>query len=223
MGNQMRAKKIMMLFLVLTILLSGCNFNKTQQLKNENEQLRKKIVEMEKEIQGLKAEVASLKREETENKSISINYQSYDYKQRFVQKQATILALPRKESIELNIIPSNSVVQVLDAAMLDELWLYVQIPVYDTPANLKGWIRKAETLPFTKENQQLVQSDVIVKTGTLIYEVFEFEKIQSIKPTKTNFDVRGRLEEKKEGYARLSCPGAWGFWVKENHIVYPSI
>lgn len=41
------------------------------------------------------------------------------------------------------------ILDVLDAAQPDreELWLEVQIPVYDSPANCKGWIKEKDTEP----------------------------------------------------------------------------
>lgn len=191
-------KSIGTLLVITTLVLSGCNTTQSQMSNKGNEQF---------------------------NKSISINYRSYDYKHRFVQKATKILALPRRGSLELNFVPSNCVVEVFDAATSDEqeLWLYVSIPVHDTPSNFKGWIREAETIPLTKENQRLVQSDISIKAGTAIYEVFEFQKIPATKPTKASYDMRGRLEEKRADYARISCPGGEDLWVKEKFVVYPSI
>ncbi len=51
----------------------------------------------------------------------------------------------------------------------------------------------------------------------------EFNQIFSIPPEILNFDQRGRLEERKSGYVRMSCPGGWGFWVAEDQVMYPSI
>ena len=97
------------------------------------------------------------------------------------------------------------------------------VPVYSSPTNVKGWIPEADTAPLTRENLHLVQSDLHLKAGTKVYEVFGFDKIASTAPTILDGDVRGRLEERRGGYARLELPGALDLWVEEKYLVYPPL
>ena len=100
--------------------------------------------------------------------SLSIAYQSYEDKQRFVPKASQITALPIQDFKILRPIEANTVIQVLDAAQCQDqqLWLYVSVPVYDTPINFKGWIPESETVKLTEDNVKLIQGDVFLKEGT---------------------------------------------------------
>lgn len=153
-------------------------------------------------------------------------YMQPDYKKRFIQKESRILLLPVDGSPEVqNIIRPNTVVDVNDKVQVDSggVWLYVTIPVYDSPMNMKGWIKETDTTPYNKENQKLVQSDVNIKAGTPVYETYDFNKISSIETVKLIYDKRGRLVERENGYVLLSCPGGEVIIVKEQYIVYPEI
>lgn len=206
--------------------MSGCSSTESQSRSNENVQLKQQIAHLEKKVQTLDSELTSLKSKKSDQpETITINYQTYEFKKRFVQKESNILALPRKGSVQLRRVESNSVVHVLDAATADnqELWLYVSVPVYDSPSNNKGWISESDTVPLTKDNQKMVQSEVTVKARTKVYMADEFNKVSSTPPTKLSSEQRGRLEERKGGYARISAPGGLHFWVEEALVVYPSI
>jgi len=187
-------------------------------LESETSRLRQRVAALEENVRRLEAELAPLQR------PMTINHRTYPAKLRFVEKETPLLAMPRQGSVVLRDILLRSVVKVLDAADVDgELWLYVEVPVYDSPSNMRGWIREADTVPLTEENRKLVQSDVTVRAGTRVYEVFEFAKIASTPPVKLLHDERGRLEEKRDGYARISCPGGRDFWVEERFVVYPPV
>jgi len=129
-------------------------------------------------------------------KNISMLYIQPEYKKGFVKNELHILLLPLSGSPELNIIRPNTVVDVNDKVQVpqfnandpsqsdsSEVWLYVTIPVYDSPINMKGWIKEADTVPCTKENQKLVQSDIIIKADTPVYETYDFDKIPSLEPS----------------------------------------
>jgi len=223
-------KKVVIGFgLVLLILsLNGCTSAEIGALKKENEELRKKIEAYDEKIKNLENEIESMEKVLDDSTQIaSISYIDYTYKQRFVPKEIKLHVYPQEGVSALRTIEENTVVRVIHAGISEsedrKLWLYVNIPVYDTPMDCYGWIREEDTEPYTKETQKLVQSDVTAEEGTEIFEVFEFEKIQGTQPTKLPYDVRGRIEEKKEGYVRLSCPGGWDFWLKEEYIHYPDI
>ncbi|MEW5763052.1 MAG: hypothetical protein AB1776_07615 [Bacillota bacterium] len=161
----------------LAVLPGGCTSGETRALESENARLRQRVAALEEKVRRLEAELAPLQR------PLTINHRTYPAKQRFVEKETPLLAMPREGSVVLRDILPRSVVKVLDAADSDgELWLYVEVPVYDSPSNMKGWIREADSVPLTEENRKLVQSDVTVRAGTRVYEVFEFAKIASTPP-----------------------------------------
>lgn len=49
--------------------------------------------------------------------------------------------------------------------------------------------------------------------------MFEFAKIASTPSVRLLHDERGRLEEKRDGYARVSCPGGRDFWVEVKWVI----
>ena len=197
------------------IMLSGCT-NQDQTLKYENTKLKAQVTQLEQDLKTAKSSNNKLE-------SISINYMDYSFKKRFVGKESKILGLPYDGSIVLNTIGPNTVVTVFDAATVENaVWLYIGIPVHDSPVNMKGWIRESETSEYTKDKVKAVQSDVTVKAGADVYEADDFSSISLVKPTKADGSDRGRIKEKKEGYVCISCPGGRTIWVSEKDIVYPA-
>lgn len=151
------------------------------------------------------------------SQSLSINYVEYADKHRFVSKELKLLCLPKEGSKVLNNIDANTVVDVLDAAKTDddELWLQVQIPVYDSPSNFKGWIKEKDTEPVTQGNLQ-ARTNITIKAGTTVWEVYaDTSQISSQNERKLECDTPGRIEKKENGYVWVSCPGGSGFWIKE--------
>ncbi|KJR45410.1 hypothetical protein UF75_4197 [Desulfosporosinus sp. I2] len=192
---------------------------KINQLEAENHTLKDRVASFENEMLRLKAEVASFEQR------LSLNNMDYPSSKRFVPKPSQIRALPLDDAIIFRPIEQNSVVTVFNAATSEnlELWLYVSVPVYDSPTNMKGWIPEKDTVALTVDNVKLAQSDVTLGEGTKIYEVFEFEKISVTKPVQADNEQRGRIEEKKDGWVRLSCPGGLTIWVMEKDLKYPEI
>lgn len=224
----MRFLRVVVLGLILTLILGGCSAAdsvadgtdaKIAKLESENHTLNDRVASIENEKIRLQAEVASVEQQ------LSLNYIDYPSSKRFVPKPSQIRALPLNYAIIFRPIEPNSVVTVFDAAYSENkvLWLYVSVPVYDSPTNMKGWIPEKETIALTKDNVKLVQSDVTLCEGTMIYEIFEYEKISETKPVQAYSEQRGRVEEKKDGWARLSCPGGLTIWVLEKDLKYPEI
>ena len=214
-------KKILSaLFLTSILLLSGC-INDSNALKKENVLLKNKIVQLNKDIDDRNNKIKDLQSRCIND--LTINYYTNTDKKRFVEKQINLLALPVNNSLFINIIQDNTVVSVLDTASVDnEMWYYVLIPVYDSPVNYKGWIKKSDTVPYTKDKISKVQSDVTVKAGENIYETEDYSSIKSVTPQKSNGD-RGRIIERQGGYLKLMCPGGRDIWIKESSVIYPEV
>ena len=206
----MRKSLWVLLFIMITFLLNtGCSnqldlTRKIESLENENTDLRSKLEQVE---------------------LLSMTYQDYKDKLRFVAKESMIYALPIQGYKILRSIEANTVIQVLDAAQCQDqrLWLYVSVPVYDSPVNYKGWIQESETVQLTEDNIKLVQGDLFIKEGTQIYEVDQYNQIQSTASTKTPYDVRGRIEKRQESYVHFMSPGGWYFWVEEKYLIFPVV
>lgn len=77
------------------------------------------------------------------------------------------------------------------------------------------------SVPYTTDKKQQVQSDVRIKSGAKVYETYKFEDIKNTTPRILKNDSSGRLEEKKGGYCRFFQAGGVVVWVKEESVVYP--
>lgn len=206
---------------ILVVIAVGCSnqgddhIQQIESLTLENEKLKTEISDLEKVVDDYKLK-------ETKQNELVIAYTDVPEKVRFVEQEITLLALPQEGSKVLNPIRTNTLVTVLDRAFVNEqLWINVQIPVYDTPANNKGWILEEDSVPYTPDKKEQVQSDVRIRAGAEVYETYEFEDIKNTTPIILNNEDRGRLEEKREGYCHISQAGGLDIWVKEESVVYP--
>ncbi len=207
---------ILSLLLISFILLSGCS-NNSKALKNENEELKNKINQLETELNARDRKINEL-----QNTVLPILYMQNKSSKRFVEKQCDLLALPIDSSVKFRPVSENTVVDVVDTASVNNVtWLYVSIPVYDTPMNYKGWIRESDTVLYTKDNMNKVQSDVKVKIGEDTYEIENLDAIGAVKPEKAGILDHGRIMEKKEGYVRIQCKGGRAIWAEESAVIYP--
>jgi len=96
----------------------------------------------------------------------------------FVEKEVYTKLTPHENAHILRQIEANTVIDVNDLVSIHgEEWLYVTVPVYDSPSNMKGWIKRSQAIPYTKELTKKVQGDVYIAKGTPIYEVDQFKDI----------------------------------------------
>lgn len=213
---------ISLTILTFSIFLGGCS-NSNHLIKDENKLLKSKISQLEKELASKNDKISELQNEEL-RQQLTINYIETTTSKVVIEKATDLLAFPIDNAIKLNSIPENTVVNVLDTANVsNSIWLYVSIPVYDSPSNYKGWLKEISTVPYTKDKMNIVQGDVKVKKGEDTYETDSFEGIKSVKPNKALGDEHGRITLKKGGYVRLECSGGKTIWVKQTAIVFPEI
>lgn len=205
----MRKLGVLFFILIIAVLNTGCS---------HQSDLKSKLESLEKENADLQSKLEQVD-------SLSIVYQDYKDKQRFVTKEALIYALPIQDYKILRPIEANTVIQVLDAAQCQDqrLWLYAAVPVYDSPVNYKGWIPESETVRLTENNVKLVQGDLFIKEGTPIYETEEYNQIESTSPTKISHDIRGRIEKRQDSYVYFMSPGGRYFWVEAKYLIYPAV
>ena len=225
----MRNKKLFISFIILLFIFStltvGCS-SESNDLKSENEiltsenaMLRDKVYKLGETISEIK-----LKQEDITLTPLMIDYVEVNDKVRFIEKENYILVLPESGSSIMRSVGTNTLATVYEKALVDqESWLFLQIPTYDTSANNRGWIRESDTTAFTKDKIKLVQSDVDIKAGSEVYKKFEFKDIKTTTPIKLRMKDSGRLEEKKDGYCRISLAGGRDMWVKESSVIYPKV
>ena len=225
----MKNKKPFISFVILLFIFStltvGCSKEgnnlkiENEILKAENAQLKDTVYQLGKNISDIK-----LKQGNITLKPLMIDYVEVNDKVRFIEKENYILVLPQSGSSIMRSVGTNTLATVHEKALIDqESWLFVQIPTYDTAANNRGWIRESDTTAYTKDKIKLVQSDVDIKAGSEVYETREFKDIKTITPIKLAAIDGGRLEEKKDGYCRISLAGGRDMWVKESSVIYPKV
>jgi hypothetical protein len=209
--------------LIFSSIIIGCSKqsnNYKSQIKNlkiENQQLQDRISKLEKSVNDYKTK-------ELKQNDLLIAQAEIPDKVRFIEKENKLLSLPQDNSKTFRIIQTNTLVKVIDRALVNEqIWIYIEIPVYDTRANFKGWIKENDTMKYTEDKVHLVQSDVAIIEGAEIYQTILFKDIKTTTPKKLKKEDGGRLQEKKDSYCRISQAGGINIWVKESSVVYPAI
>jgi hypothetical protein len=225
----MKNKKSFVSFVILLFVFStltvGCSSESTN-LKSENELLKIENAQLKDNVYKLGKSISDIKLNQV-NITVTplmIDYMEVTDKVRFIEKDNYILALPQSGSTIMRPVGTNTLATVYEKALVnEEPWLFLQIPTYDTGANNRGWIRESDTTAFTKDKVKLVQSDVDIKAGSEVYETFEFKDIKTTTPIKLTAKDGGRLQEKRDGYCRISLAGGRDMWVKESSVIYPGV
>lgn len=225
----MKNTKIAFMVVFVLLFLLCWAFLESVSLARENNRLRETLDNKSSLVKDLQLQVTALQSQKTDFQSISsITYCTYEFNKRLVTNQLEVHLYPgNKAPIIPRTIEPYTVVHVIDSGLLEtegrELWLYVAVPVYDTPMDNKGWIKEADTVALTEENKLLVKSDIFLKKGTPIYEVDSIENVQLSKSIKLSDDVSGRIERNDNRYAYIQCGGGWSFLVEKKHIIYPTV
>lgn len=214
-------KRAYIILLVFIMFLGGCS-NNTQLLKNDSEQLKSKVSQLEKELVEKNNKITELQKDEISN--LNINYIENSSSKGFVEKKCGLLALPVDNSFKLNDVLENTVVTILDTVNVNSAtWLYVAMPVYNSPTNYKGWIKESDTVPYAKDKINKVQSELKVKKGADVYEAETLEAVKSVKPYKADGSEHGRMQEKKDGFINIQCAGGKTIWINEASVIYPEL
>jgi hypothetical protein len=219
----MKFTRSLALSLVIILLLSSCSTTDIRVLQEENDQLKQKIADIELERDDYKNRLEAYDKLTYKDDMVpSIMYSDYEQTLRLIMSEVDLHISFGVGSPIVNKIMPNTVVKVLDAGLVEseELWLYVEIPVYDIPAHYKGWIKESETLELTKENKKLGYDSVTIKEGVAVYTCDTFEDIQKTKAEKAPYEMSVRIEKLMSGYAYVFFAGGWNFWVKEEDIIY---
>lgn len=228
-------KRLLIFLIILTMLMVGCTINQDESIKDLkvdveklNDQissLQEQIIEKNNKIEILNQDLKEKNaNQDKENEAIQVtlDYVSVEHKKVFVENEVYTKLTPHENAQLLRKIEPNTVVDVNDLVSIQgEEWLYVTVPAYDSPSNMKGWIRKSQAIPYTKDLTNKVQGDVYIAKGTPIYEVDRVKDINENVKSFANLEMRGRINTKEGDYVYLAAPGGYGFWVKEEHIDYP--
>lgn len=234
-------KKLLLILLILTAVIQcGCTdtdksameritlleedieqcINEIEQLELKNEKAESEIKKLESDLYSKNNKIAKLNEEKIE--TLIINYISNESRKVFIEEQKNLFALPDDKSQILSYIMSYSVIDVMDTVEVNNVvWLYVSIPVYDTPSNYKGWVRNSDTVAYTKDKISSVKSDVKVIAGSEVIESFAFPDIKEVIPDIAEDYESGRISDKRDGYVRLDCHGGRSIWVHEEDLIYP--
>lgn len=217
-GFKMKKLISIISIVILSLIVISCIYqNYNQNLKNENQELKDKMAKLEKSVDYYKEK-------ELRQNQLIIDYVETKDKVRFIEKENKLLALPQDDSKIFRDIQKNTLAKVIDKGIVEGVpWIYIQIPVYDSLCNNKGWIKENDTFLYTEDKIKLVQSDVAIKAGAEVYKTFKFEDIKKTIPVKLVAEDSGRLEEKVNGYCRISQAGGVNVWVKESSVIYPAI
>ncbi|HYE10304.1 MAG TPA: hypothetical protein VEF53_09000, partial [Patescibacteria group bacterium] len=131
------------LVLVFILLLSSCSISEIKLLQDENDQLKQKLSAIELERDDYKNRLEAFEKLTYKNDMVpSIMYSDYNQKLRLVMSEVDLHIYFGSGSPIVNKILPNTVISVIDAGLVEgeDLWLYVEIPVYDIPAHYKGWV-----------------------------------------------------------------------------------
>lgn len=175
------------------------------------------------DAERLQARVQQLEGELRETRRpISMNYVDVNAKQRLLKHDADLLLWPRAQAVVLQQVSKGTLLQVVLAAAVDgdEIWLFVKVPSYSSPANSIGWVREQDTEVLTSDNARSSRN-VYVKAGTPVYNVGRFDEIQASEQESLEVDVLAWIDEQRDGMARVTAPGGLGFWVKQEFLIYP--
>lgn len=224
-GGGIQMKKLIRNAIILILIISFLWFLKSTIIINqENKELKTKVDDLQKTIVSFQTENAEL-RERFKPKILTYIENSYRY--RFLENEIKMYQVPGEMYSEIGKLPPNTVVKVDDAVQVNEkeIWLYITLPkpLRSEAINIKGWIKETETSVLTKINREKIVNGVIIKAGTPVYNMIDFEEIKTSKPDSINEDIIGSILVKRNNYIEISRGAGWVFWVESKFISYPPI
>jgi len=215
-------RKLILLIFSLALLLAA-GLVPVYHLQKANQTLADQVASMQKELEELR-QTPGPTLFEAESKALVMNYREIENKYIIIKEDAELLLLPVNSSPSINHIASNTIAGVNDAIMgSDQVWLNITIPVYDSPANMKGWVLESQTEPVTDANRKLIKNGVIVKAGSLVYETENYEDIANRTPTTLESEHIGHIRDVRQDFVRLDVSGGNMIWVRGSDITYPDL
>ncbi|MFD1737224.1 hypothetical protein ACFSCX_11740 [Bacillus salitolerans] len=216
-------KKVTLL-LVISLLLtsSGYMYKKMDGLRMENEQLINRMTVLKTENTKLLNMLENYKSQTTE--PVSMLFLEKEHELRFVSKELPLLLFPQEGASGISQVPANTVVSINDIVSVNgETWLHITKPVFDSPMNMKGWIKEVDTELYTHQNKSLVKSPIIVPEQTPIFNVDFSGEIQMVENTTTQSTKQCFISDEQDDFFALGCGGGESLIVKKSQVVYPPI
>lgn len=239
-GNLITNRKKIILFqrcfiVLIFLILTGCSAKDIEKelVKNNTyyeleiddlKNLQEETKNLKKEIKELKEQINKLENNKLDPKSLT--YINYNYKSRLVKAEQKFYIYPGENSpLVGNVIKAGTYLEVLDAGILEddkrEVWLYVKIPVYDTPMDCKGWIKEEYTVLYNNESKEEVVNGILILKGVHIYA--EYEDIKENNFNILDTDKIGMINNVIDDYANVAVAGGETFWIRKSDITYPDI
>lgn len=190
-----------------------------KELSLENNALKSDAEKLKNEIQLINEELSLIN-------NISICYIETDKRKVIVKNKTSLLALPIDTLKERRKIEPYTVVKVIDeVGCLGQAWYYVEVTVFDTPINVKGYIKVEDTDELNSENINEVKCPLDVLKGTTVYDIAygNYDKVDITKKRTLDMDVSVKISDEKDEFFLVNGAGASEFWVNKEDVIYPSL
>ena len=185
----------------------------TESLEAARSELRtsgNRINELEEELEGARLKYMPLFSTESDARS------------RFVQVDTELMFLPGREEAVLRDVSAGTIVQVIQKTTnleTGEEWLYVQVPVYDTPQDNRGYILLDTAVYFTPDLERQAVSPLTLPEGTNLYSVEPGRSEEVVDVTERV--LRVFLIGPENGLVRVGASGGQEYLVNPEAIGYP--
>jgi len=179
-------------------------------LEEENRRLANEKARLEEEVESLKV------------KYMPLYSSAADATVRFVREDTALRFLPGQQEMEIRKIPAGTLVQVIQKTVnmeTNETWLYVEVPVFDTPQDNRGYIPVEPTVYFTPDLERRVISPVTVPAGSTLYSAEPGQEGRELETPAQ--DQKVIIEGRRQGLVLCTAAGGTTFLTAPENILYP--
>lgn len=180
------------------------------ELAADNRRLANDRARLEEEVENLK------------QKYMPLYSSAADATVRFVREDTVLRFLPGQGEVEIRKVPAGTLVQVIQKTVnmeTNETWLYVEVPVFDTPQDNRGYIPVEPTVYFTPDLERQVISPVTVPAGSTIYSAEPGQESRELETP--GQDQRVMIEGRRQDKVLCTAAGGTTFLTAPDNIVYP--
>jgi hypothetical protein len=227
----MHRKSCLSLLFLLIVILAGCTTVKSSSIPNTDVPASThtivpitedtQITELKKQISSLQEQLSILEEEKTALQSsfdINTYYKETTHKKVLTKSDADLKLYPSEQAKTIRKY-SHSLVDVLATVSIlsgekEQVWLYIQGTVFDTPVNSSGWVLEGSTEQYSKFNQDELMSPVTLRKGGVLYDI-------NTNTPKEQFGSIYGIDKIEDGYAYIYAEGGWQAKIKKEDIVYP--
>jgi hypothetical protein len=148
----------------------------------------------------------------------------------FVENGVEMRMWPGIKDTIVNVIPAGTLVKLLDKVQIEsenkvreKYWYYVEYIPFDTPMNVKGWIKADEFQMYTEDMKSQVLQPVELKKGSKLFHGDEVPDEDDFTSYVTWMFRRAAISRREDGYIYLDFPGGENGWTLQENISYPLI